>query len=84
MLVSRIERKECAMKYQPDHLIVGVCYYPEHWDRKLWSQDMQRIREWGIEVIRIAEFAWALMEPEDGVFDFPCLMILWPWRRRTG
>ena len=20
-------------------LVMGVCYYPEHWDQKLWEED---------------------------------------------
>ncbi len=53
-----------------DRLTVGTCYYPEHWPEELWASDMRRMKESGIDIIRIAEFAWALMEPADGVFDF--------------
>lgn len=47
-----------------EKLTLGVCYYPEHWDRALWKDDLQRMKQYGIEVIRLAEFSWALMEPE--------------------
>lgn len=53
-----------------DHLTLGVCYYPEHWEESIWSDDLERMREHGIEVIRIAEFAWNKFEPEEGVFTF--------------
>ena len=59
-----------------EKLTLGVCYYPEHWDRALWKDDLQRMKQYGIEVIRLAEFSWALMEPEEGKYDFsgglPC------------
>lgn len=61
-------RKECSLKM--DHITMGVCYYPEHWDESLWQFDLERMAQCGIEVIRIAEFAWNKFEPEEGVFTF--------------
>lgn len=49
---------------------IGVCYYPEHWPDSLWEDDLDRMLEHGIEVIRIAEFAWNKFEPQEGVFTF--------------
>ena len=48
----------------------GVDYYPEHWEEELWETDIKRMLEAGISLVRIAEFAWAIMENEEGVFDF--------------
>ena len=28
------------------------------------------MRECGVQAVRIGEFAWALMEPKEGTFDF--------------
>lgn len=53
-----------------DHLTLGVCYYPEHWDESLWEEDLARMRSHGIEVIRVAEFAWSKFEPREGEFTF--------------
>ena len=39
------------------HLVLGVCYYPEHWEASLWAEDLRRMKEHGIEVVRIGEFA---------------------------
>ena len=49
---------------------LGVCYYPEHWPESLWEDDLRRMHEMGLEVIRIGEFAWSLFEPEEGRFTF--------------
>jgi beta-galactosidase len=53
-----------------DRLQLGVCYYPEHWPAELWADDFRRMRELGFSVIRIAEFAWTIFEPEEGRFCF--------------
>lgn len=57
-------------KFQWEHLELGTCYYPEHWDKKLWKEDLQRMKQAGIYTIRIAEFAWNLFEPKEGEFTF--------------
>ncbi|MDE5893206.1 MAG: beta-galactosidase [Acetatifactor sp.] len=49
---------------------LGVCYYPEHWPESMWAADLERMLECGIEVVRIAEFAWNLIEPSEGCFTF--------------
>lgn len=57
-------------KLELDHLTMGVCYYPEHWDPSLWKDDLRRMKEMGLEVIRVAEFAWNNFEPHEGEFTF--------------
>lgn len=52
------------------HPTMGVCYYPEHWDRSMWKSDLQRMKAAGIEVVRSAEFSWTLIEPREGEFHF--------------
>jgi beta-galactosidase len=53
-----------------DKIVLGTCYYPEHWDRKLWKDDLARMKETGIKAIRIAEFAWSKFEPVEGGYTF--------------
>ncbi|MGN0298085.1 MAG: beta-galactosidase [Lachnospiraceae bacterium] len=56
--------------FQWNKMTMGVCYYPEHWPNSLWSEDLDRMKAVGISTIRIAEFAWNLVEPTEGVFEF--------------
>lgn len=49
---------------------LGVCYYPEHWDRTLWAEDLDRMLAVGLRTIRIAEFAWSLIEPREGEYTY--------------
>lgn len=53
-----------------ERLVLGTCYYPEHWDSCRWSTDLQMMKDAGISVLRIMDLAWAIMESEDGKFDF--------------
>ena len=52
---------------------IGIDYYPEHWDRAMWEEDAARMAELGVHTVRMAEFAWSRLEPEDGKFDFSWL-----------
>ena len=38
--------------------MLGVCYYPEHWSKEQITSDIPRMRELGIQWVRIREFAW--------------------------
>ena len=53
-----------------DRLRLGVCYYPEHWDAALWADDFRRMRELGMTIVRMGEFAWTIFEPAEGEFTF--------------
>jgi beta-galactosidase len=51
----------------------GADYYPEHWPEERWPEDARMMAEAGFNVVRMAEFAWSLMEPEECRFDFDWL-----------
>ena len=51
-------------------MYVGVDYYPEHWPRERWKTDAQLMKDAGFNIVRLAEFAWVNMEPEEGRFEF--------------
>lgn len=50
--------------------MLGVCYYPEHWQESRWKGDAERMRAIGISHVRIGEFAWSRIEPARDSFDF--------------
>ena len=56
-----------------DLTTVGVYYYPEHWDESQWDRDLKKIAEMGFEFTHFGEFAWAQLEPQEGVYDFKWL-----------
>jgi beta-galactosidase len=49
---------------------LGVCYYPEHWPEENWGQDAALMRELGIRLVRLGEFAWSRLEPRRGDYQF--------------
>ena len=46
--------------------VLGVCYYPEHWEEDRWAIDAAQMVEAGLKWVRIGEFAWSRLEPGPG------------------
>jgi len=53
--------------------IYGADYYPEAWDETQWEKDATLMQEAGFNFVRLGEFAWVKMEPQEGRFDFAWL-----------
>ncbi len=58
----------------PKQLLFGVDYYPDQTPERLWEEDASQMAAAGITNVRIAEFAWGLMEPREGTYDFDWLL----------
>ncbi len=57
-------------------LYYGCDYYPEHWPEARWAEDARLMQQAGFNVVRLAEFAWAQMEPAEGEYR-------WDWLDRA-
>lgn len=52
----------------------GYSFYPEHCaDYDEIEKDFKLIKDSGANIVRMAEFAWDLLEPEEGHFEFDLL-----------
>jgi len=51
----------------------GVAYYPEHWPEERLEKDADLMAKAGINLVRMAEFAWSKMEPQEGAYNFEWL-----------
>jgi beta-galactosidase len=51
----------------------GVSWYPEQWSEAGWDDDLRLMKSAGFNTVRMGEFAWSRMEPEEGRFDFDWL-----------
>ena len=52
---------------------LGSCYYPEHWSEDQWQKDAEDMIASGLTWVRIGEFAWSRLEPEEGDYKFEWL-----------
>ncbi len=55
---------------------LGVCYFPEQRSESEWQNDIDRMVDFGLKKVRIAEFCWSLIEPEEGQYE-------WGWLDRS-
>ncbi|MCL2477857.1 MAG: beta-galactosidase [Treponema sp.] len=52
---------------------IGTCYYPEHWPKERWQEDIDNMADMGLSVVRIGELAWSEMEKRDNEFSLDWL-----------
>ena len=50
-------------------LLLGTAWYPEQWPEARWDADLALMEKAGIHFVRVGEFAWSHMEPEEGRFS---------------
>ena len=48
----------------------GSAYYPEQWGTQDLGRDIAVMKALGLNTVRMAEFAWSVLEPEEGKYDF--------------
>ena len=73
-IVLAVYSQDPARFFPAEQLIsTGVYYYPEHWDSTQWDRDLKKMADMGFEYTHYAEFAWAQLEPEEGIYDFSWL-----------
>lgn len=57
----------------PEKIFYGASYYPETWPKKNVEEDILRMQELNMNVVRMAEFSWSKMESSEGEFDLSWL-----------
>ena len=43
---------------------------PEQWDAAVWAEDDVLMRQARVNTVTVGVFSWALLEPEEGQFEF--------------
>lgn len=51
-------------------LAFGGDYNPEQWPRDVWREDVALMQDAGVDLVTLAVFSWAWLEPEPGRFEF--------------
>ena len=54
----------------PPGLLYGGDYNPEQWPEEIWAEDARLMREAGVNLVSVAIFSWAKLEPRPDEFDF--------------
>ncbi|WP_369227037.1 beta-galactosidase [Streptomyces sp. R39] len=54
-------------------LAFGGDYNPEQWDETVWKEDDTLMRRARVNLATVGVFSWALLEPEEGRYDFAWL-----------
>jgi beta-galactosidase len=62
-----------AASLRAEPLRLGAAWYPEQWPQTRWDADLALMEAAHIDVVRISEFAWSRLEPQEGVYDFAWL-----------
>ena len=57
----------------PPSLLLGAAWYPEQWPETRWKDDVELMQQAHLHVVRVGEFAWTALEPEEGKYDLDWL-----------
>ena len=58
------------MKRELPHFLYGGDYNPEQWPEETWAEDIKVFKQADINSATINVFSWALLEPQEGKYDF--------------
>jgi beta-galactosidase len=53
-----------------DRIAYGGDYNPEQWPEEVWTADVRLMREAGVNLVSVGIFAWAMLEPAPGEYEF--------------
>jgi len=51
----------------------GADYNPEQWPREVWRDDVRLMRDAGVNIVTLAVFSWARLQPTATTWDFSWL-----------
>ncbi len=68
-----LKNKDRLTVFEYPYFIYGAPYYPEHWSPEERKNDPEWMKEANFNTVRMAEFAWDMLEKKEGVFDFSFL-----------
>lgn len=54
-------------------IIFGGDYFPEQWPEEIWHEDIRLMKEANVNMVSVAIFAWALIQPDEDTFTFDWL-----------
>ena len=73
LMLSSLFLSSVLLAQSPPPLLLGTAWYPEQWPESRWDADLALMRQAGVHMVRVGEFAWSRMEPEEGHYDLDWL-----------
>jgi beta-galactosidase len=58
---------------EPPPLLLGAAWYPEQWPESRWKADVELMQKAHMHMVRVAEFSWTELEPQEGKYDLDWL-----------
>ncbi|HVU33994.1 MAG TPA: beta-galactosidase [Opitutaceae bacterium] len=58
---------------QTPPLLLGSSWYPEQWPESRWNADLALMQAAGMHLVRVGEFAWSSLEPQEGHYTLDWL-----------
>jgi beta-galactosidase len=58
---------------EPPPLLLGAAWYPEQWPESRWNSDLDLMQKAHMHVVRVSEFAWTALEPQEGKYELDWL-----------
>ena len=55
------------------NFIYGGDYNPEQWGEEVWKEDVRLMKVAGVNLVSVAIFSWALIQPDEKTFNFDWL-----------
>lgn len=72
-----MERKEFRwpqpLNGEKPRIWYGGDYNPDQWPEEVWDEDIELMLKAGVNLVSVAIFSWAKIEPEEDVYDFDWL-----------
>ncbi|MER7165887.1 beta-galactosidase [Micromonospora sp. NPDC000207] len=59
--------------WHADGLRFGADYNPEQWPESTWAEDVQLMRQAGVNLVSVGIFSWAMLEPTPDRYEFEWL-----------
>ena len=57
----------------PPTLLMGAAWYPEQWPESRWETDLDLMQKAHLHMVRLGEYTWSRIEPQEGQYDFDWL-----------
>ncbi len=52
---------------------MGAAWYPEQWPESRWEKDLELMQKAHLHMVRLGEYTWSRMSPQEGHYDFDWL-----------